>query len=251
MYIILQCRQQSCLTDGIIGPARATTCSTICGERINEGEIIYAPCEATSVTAEDFRLKKIVIVGKEQSPFRNGFWDVDLKYVFLYKLVFRETNGEIICCICANSIFTKRVTLFGSIGTDIMIASDLFGSISDVLDGEPIVVAEGKAVALSAEMKCAKRRCGCDEALEGRNGKEVIVTIGLFTIIKLCRLVDLTVESRGFCVPEECENQSPLTPCEFFDTLDFPFEVFSPPQKREFFANSESVRSERKPCGCR
>lgn len=132
-----QCRQQSCLTDGIIGPARATTCGTICGERINEGEIIYAPCDATNVTVEDFRLKKIVIVGKEPSPFRNGFWDVDLKYVFLYKLVFRETNGEVICCICANSVYNKRVTLFGSIGTDIMIASDLMGSMSDVLDGEP------------------------------------------------------------------------------------------------------------------
>lgn len=145
---MLLLRQQSCLTDGIIGPARAATCSTVCGERINEGEIINPPCEAANVTAEDLRLKKIIIVSKEPNSFRDGFWDVDLKYVFLYKLVFREANGEVICCVCANSIYTKKVTLFGSIGTDIMIASDLLGSNSETLEADPILVAEGKAIAI-------------------------------------------------------------------------------------------------------
>ncbi len=105
-----------------------------------------------------------------------------------------------------------------------------------------------KAVSLSAEIKCVRRRCGCEE-LPGSN-REVIVTIGLFTVIKLCRLVDLSVESRGFCVPEECEDNSPLTPCEFFDTLDFPFEMFSPPQKREFFGESEHNHHHNH-CGCK
>lgn len=247
-----QCRQQSCLTDGIIGPARAAVTTTACGERINEGEIINPPCEAANVTIEDLKLKKIIIVSKEPNPFKNGFWDIDLKYVFLYKLVFREANGDIICCVCANSIYTKRVTLFGSLGTDIMIASDLLGPVGDTLEADPILIAEGKAVALSAEIRCAQRRCGCADTPEA--GREVVVTIGLFTVIKLCRLVDLSVQSTGFCIPEECENNSPLSPCEFFDTLDFPFEVFSPPQKAEFFANSSNTNNNtciRRPCGCK
>lgn len=115
----------------------------------------------------------------------------------------------------------------------------------------------GKAVTLAAEIRCAKRRCGCNDTHEG--SREVVVTIGLFTIIKLCRLVDLTVESRGFCIPEECENVAPLTPCEFFDTLDFPFEMFSPPQRREFFSgngnssngNGNNGNCQKKQCGCR
>lgn len=250
-----QCRQQSCLTDGIIGPARAAISTTACGEKINEGEIINPPCEAANVTVEDLKLKKIIIVSKKPNAFKNGFWDIDLKYVFLYKLVFREANGDIICCVCANSIYTKTVTLFGSVGTDIMIATDLLGSISETLESDPILIAEGKAVALAAEIRCARRRCGCSDAPEA--GREVVVTIGLFTVIKLCRLVDLTVESRGFCIPEECQEESPLSPCEFFDTLDFPFEVFSPPQKKEFFASASSnligntSAIGRRGCGCK
>jgi len=238
-----QCRQQSCLTYEILGPARAASTTTVCGEKINEGEIINPPCEAANVTIEDLKLKKIIIAGKKPNTFKNGFWDIDLKYVFLYKLIFRETNGDIICCVYANSIYTKTVTLFGSIGTDIMIATDLLGSISETLEADPILVAEGKAVALSAEIKCASRSCSCNSnAIEA--GRIVAVTIGLFTVIKLCRLVNLGVESKGFCIPEECnqEQDGPLSPCEFFDSLEFPFEVFSPPQKKEFF-NSGTINS--------
>lgn len=38
-----------------------------------------------------------------------------------------------------------------------------------------------------------------------------------------------------FCIPKECENVSPLSPCDFFESLDFPMDVFAPPQKAEFF----------------
>lgn len=243
-----QCRQQSCLTQNMIGPARAAVATTICGERVNEGEIIYPPCEAANVTIEDLKLNKIIIVSKKPNPFKNGFWDVDLKYVFLYKLIFREANGDIICCVCANSIYTQRVTLFGSIGTDIMMASDFLGNIGDTLEADPILIAEGKAVSLSAEIVCARRGCGCSDAPEA--GREIAVTIGLFTIIKLCRLVDLSVQSTGFCIPEEQDNDTPLSPCEFFDTLDFPFDVFSPPQKREFFETNRPVNRRNCGCGC-
>ncbi len=140
-----QCRQQSCLTDEIIGPSRAAVSTSILGHKINEGEIINPPCEATNVTVEDLKLKKIIIVSKKPNPFRRGFWDIELKYVFLYKLVFREANGDVICCVCANSIYTQKITLFGSIGTDIVIASDLLCSMSETLESDPILVAEGKA----------------------------------------------------------------------------------------------------------
>lgn len=250
-----QCRQQSCLTDEIIGPARAAVSTTACGIKISEGEIINPPCEAANVTVEDLKLKKIIIASKKPNPFKNGFWDIDLKYVFLYKLVFRETNGDIICCICANSIYTKTLTLFGSIGTDIMIATDLLGSISETLEADPILIAEGKAVALSAEIRCAPRRCSCNSSA-AESGRIVAITIGLFSVVKLCRLVDLSVESKGFCIPEECNQENPLSPCEFFDTLDFPFEVFSPPQKREFFASTapnfiNNSCCVRKKCNCK
>jgi len=90
------------------------------------------------------------------------------------------------------------------------------------------------------------RSChGCDGSDKGeaegkKRARSVEVVIGLFSIVKLFRLVDLAVESTGFTIPEECEDICPLDPCEFFDGLDFPMDLFAPPQKPEFHAGITS-----------
>lgn len=232
------CRQQDCLTGNILGPARAE-CFTHLGNRtIQEGDIIEPPSNAAAVSVENLRVKKVIISDKEPNPFKNGFWDITLKYIFVYTLIFREADGTIIGRICANSIFTKKVTLFGSIGTEISISTDLFGSHGSScseLNSDPFVLVESKAISLGAELRYQNRQCcGGDESVEA---VDVNVTIGLFTIIKLFRLVNLSVLSRGFCIPKECEDvASALNPCEFFDSLDFPMDIFAPPQRAEFLA---------------
>ncbi len=133
------CRQQDCLTAAELGPARAAECITIDGEHIKEGDVIDPPSNAAAVTIERLRVKKIIIVSKEPSAFRRGFWDIDLKYVFEYRLVFREADGSTIGSVKANSIFNKKVTLFGSAGTDLVIATDLLCEYnnSKTLDADP------------------------------------------------------------------------------------------------------------------
>ena len=231
------CRQQDCLTSDVLGPARAECFTHIGNKTIQEGDIIDPPSNAASVSMENLRVKKVIVADKEPNPFKNGFWDLTLKYVFVYKLIFREADGTVIGEICANSIYTKKVTLFGSIGTDISISTDLFhcGATScGELNSDPFVLVESKAVALGAELRYQNR---CINSLnDPLEPTEVNVTIGLFTIIKLFRLVNLSVLSRGFCIPRECENISPLNPCEFFDSLDFPMDIFAPPQKKDFLA---------------
>ena len=235
--ILLQPRQQDCLTSDVLGPARAECFTHLGNKTIQEGDIIDPPSNAASVSMENLRVKKVIVADKEPNPFRNGFWDITLKYVFVYTLVFREADGTVIGRVHANSIYTKKVTLFGSVGTDISISTDLFnhaGSGCGELNSDPFVLVESKAIPLGAELRYQNRQCCCgDEALEPT---EVGVTIGLFTIIKLFRLVNLSVLSRGFCIPKECEDISPLNPCEFFDSLDFPMDIFAPPQKTEFLA---------------
>jgi hypothetical protein len=248
------CRQQDCLTAAEIGPARAAETVCIGGEHIHEGDVIDPPSEAAAVTIDRLKVKKVIIVEKEPNAFRNGFWDIDLKYVFEYKLTFREADGSVIGTIRANSIYNKKITLFGSIGSDLVLSSDLFKGCNDstTLDADPFILVEAKAVALSAELKYQRRRnCGPTDFSPEPN--EVVVTIGLFTIIKLFRIVNLTVESRGFCIPEECEEISPLNPCEFFDSLDFPMDIFAPPQRPEFVAgiSGNIPKNHHKDCGCR
>ncbi len=249
----MQSGQQDCLTRDQLGPARAAECVCIGDEHISEGDIIDPPCNAASVSIDKLRIKKVIIVDKEPNPFRNGYWDVDIKYVFEYRLIFREADGSVIGAVRANSIFNKKVTLFGSTGSDLVIATDLFHHHSETttLDAEPFILVEAKAVPLAAELHYQRRvNFGSEDFAPEPN--EVFVTIGLFTIIKLYRIVNLTVESRGFCIPEECEEISPLNPCEFFDSLDFPMDIFAPPQKPEFLAgiSGNIPRRGQSPCGC-
>ncbi|MDR1641442.1 MAG: hypothetical protein LBC41_04035 [Clostridiales bacterium] len=254
------CRQQDCLTPAQIGPARSAEQLCIGDEHIHEGDIIDPPDNAAAVTIDRLRIKKIIIVDKKPNPFKNGYWDVDLKYVFEYRLIFREADGTVIGSIRANSIFNRKLTLFGSIGSDLAMSTDLFRAFSDssTIDSEPFIMTEAKAVALTAELHHKRfnpphHRFPDDKHCPdpGRTPNEVLVTIGLFSIVKLFRVVNLTVESRGFCVPEECEEISPLNPCEFFDSLDFPLDIFAPPQKPEFAAGiSGNIPKSKKDCGC-
>ena len=253
------CRMQDCLTEKQIGPARSAEHVCIGDDHIHEGDIIDPPDNAASVTIDFLRVKKIIIVDKKPNPFKNGFWDIDLKYVFEYRLTFREADGTVIGCIRANSIFNKRLTLFGSIGSDLAFATDLFRQFGDnTIDSEPFIMAEAKAVALSAELHYRRHhhkspfpdKEHCEHPTSVPN--EVLVTIGLFSIIKIFRIVNLTVESKGFCVPEECEEISPLNPCEFFDKLDFPLDIFAPPQRPEFLAGvSGNIPRDPAKCGCK
>lgn len=244
--------QQDCLTPNMLGPARAQRTTTIGGITIDEGDIIVPPCDAATVSIENLRLCKIMIVDKEANAFRPGFWDIDLKYVFVYTLLFRDAKGEKIGCIRANSIYNKRVTLFGSVGTDIVIGTDLLRNQSDTIDADPLVYVEGKAIALAAELRycgCCPQDCCCGGHGHGDGGGfepnlgpvEVNVTIGLFAIIKLFRIVSLTVESRGFCQAPVCEEITPVNPCEYFDRLDFPMDIFAPPQKEDFRAADSAL----------
>ena len=253
------CRQQDCLTESQIGPARSAEHVCIGDDHIHEGDIIDPPDNAASVTIDFLRVKKIIIVDKKPNPFKNGFWDIDLKYVFEYRLTFREADGTVIGCIRANSIFNKRLTLFGSIGSDLAFATDLFRQFGDnTIDSEPFIMAEAKAVALSAELHYRRHhhklpfsdKEHCDHPASIAN--EVLVTIGLFSIIKIFRIVNLTVESKGFCVPDECEEISPLNPCDFFDKLDFPLDIFAPPQRPEFLAGvSGNIPRDPEKNGCK
>ncbi|MDR3240529.1 MAG: hypothetical protein LBT44_10685 [Clostridiales bacterium] len=233
------CRQQDCLTPAMIGPARAAEHVCMGDDHIHEGDIIVPPSNAAAVTIDYLRIRKIIIVDKKPNPFKSGFWDIDLKYVFEYRLTFREADGSVIGCIRANSLHNKKITLFGSIGSDLAVATDLFKTLGEsaTLDSEPFVMVEAKAVALTAELHRRHHHdCPDDKHFSDHHPNEVLVTLGLFSIIKVFRIVNLTVESRGFCVPNECEEISPMNPCEFFDSLDFPLDIFAPPQRPEFLA---------------
>jgi hypothetical protein len=78
-----------------------------------------------------------------------------------------------------------------------------------------------------------------DEDSEERHGhipfRRVVVTIGLFSIVKLVRLVQLLIPAFDFCVPnKKCIASTEENPCELFESIEFPVDEFFPPQKFDF-----------------
>jgi len=216
------CRRQNCLTPRELGPARAAGVCEVGDTTHNEGDVIQPLGGAASVTMEKVTIKRIQVVDKQPSPFRPGFWDVGIKYVFEYCLVFRDASGCIVDKTDATSIFNMKATLFGSVGADLIIGTDLYKGSGETFAASPFIWVEAKAV-------------GLDARIHHHHGhREVHVTIGLFSILKLFRLVHLNVQSKGFCVPDECQDQGDINPCEYFSELDFPMDIFAPPQRKEF-----------------
>ena len=231
------CRRQNCLTSRELGPAR-NACFHQEGEtehghdHHHSGSIIEPPQGAVSVTMDKVTISRIKVVDKQPSPFRNGYWDIDIRYVFEYRLTFRDAGGCILDKVPATSIFNMKATLFGSVGADLVIGTDLYKGAGETFAAAPFIWVEAKAVGLDAKL--------CHH--HGHSHDEVHITIGLFSILKLFRLVHLNVQSKGFTIPDECQDQGDINPCEYFADLDFPMDIFAPPQRKEFVSGvSENI----------
>ena len=246
-----QCRIQKCLGSSILGPARAARSETpSCNDMLCEGDIIIPPCNAADVTIRDLDLTRIEILRKRPNPLQKGCWDIELKYVFNYTLEFRRADGCFIGTIDATSSHHLRVTLFGSTEADVTTVTDQFENAAS--KGGPFIIAEGKAVALNAELRfpgcntchscnpcnpCHSCGCDCDSSQSSGDAAlgapiAVNVTIGLFTIVKLFRTVNIMVNSLGRCIPERCTaNATNSDPCNGFEDIRFPLDLFSPTAK--------------------
>ncbi|MDT8717971.1 hypothetical protein IAI10_15000 [Clostridium sp. 19966] len=239
-----QCRQQDCLTPSILGPSRSAasvnaSIGSPAGTPIAPNDIITVPADITNirVLGDNITIQAINIISVEPKRFtKDGYYDVTIEFVFNYGIQFFAgsttpvtvyfSDGTTSDHLLAVSRYTKKVTLFGSCTDSVVISSNLFAQNTSTLPNLPYVLVEAKAIPLAETIDT------------GISGRVVNVTIGLFTIIKLFRLVNLSVLSTGFCKPKSCINVS-TNPCEYFNNLDFPFNIFDPPQKEDFCREDE------------
>lgn len=76
---------------------------------------------------------------------------------------------------------------------------------------------------------------GLEDARQRLPVRRVVVTLGLFSIVKLVRFVQLLIPAFDFCIPNKtCIAATDENPCELFDTIEFPVDEFFPPQKFDF-----------------
>ncbi len=202
----------------------------------------------------------------EAVPFNRGYYSVDLKYFFRITLAVFTGVGRP-CEVEGLATFDKKVILFGSEGNAKIFQSkykeDAFdaqlwkktnmpNAIVEVVD--PIVLS---AKLVDRNDKC----CCCDESfdlasvpesvcrvfddvlvLDG-DEKRVYVSLGIFSIIKLERRVQLLIPAYDFCVPQkECVGSTEDSPCDLFERICFPVDEFFPPERGAFDDDPQ--------CGC-
>lgn len=200
----------------------------------------------------------------EEVPFNRGFYTVDLKYFFKVFLdVFTGIGRPV--CVEGLATFDKKVILFGSEGKAKIFSSKFRPNDQDILfpvkNNLPQCVIEVvEPIALSAKLvERHHHHCCCEldissvppEIFRGFNDdiighecdKNVFVTLGIFSIIKLERTVQLLIPVCDFCIPEkECIGSTEDNPCELFDNIKFPLDEFFPPN---------ACKLDDKHCGCK
>jgi hypothetical protein len=258
-----KCRQQDCLRPDFIEPEPGVDSIPITGslsaETVNivsiGGTILPTPIAPNSPIVFPLNLVKYgrVIGGvvkitsmqitteQEQNLLSaDGYWKVTIRYHFNYRLELIGAAGTVLPIqlegvpttqnyICAYSIYEKQIVLFGGAGNpNIYVASNLFANNGPyTYQNAPYVAVQAKATPLAVSIgtyvdPCPVDPTACPENIIG-------VTIGLFTIIKLFRLVTMNVRTSGNCDIPLCDPILPGDPCSFFNELPFPFDDFDPP----------------------
>ena len=90
--------------------------------------------------------------------------------------------------------------------------------------------------------------CSCfdDDLVISDNVRHVVVSYGLFSIIRLERDTQLLIDAVDFCIPtQECPSATEGNPCNLFNDIRFPIDEFFPPQR-----SSADDNNHRCGCGC-
>jgi hypothetical protein len=262
-----KCRQQDCLKPDFIDPEPGVDSIPITGSQSGEtaditsigGTVLTTPITTNSLIVFPQNLVKygkvlhgsILISGieiptpEEQDDLfaSEGYYKVTIRYQFSYRLQLIGYAGTPLVIglstdppdttptkdyICAYSVYEKQIILFGGVGNPhIYVASSLFANNGPyTYQNAPYVNVQAKASPLAVTIGDFIDPCAelypCPDNIIG-------VTIGLFTIIKLFRLVSMTVQSAGNCDIPLCDPILPGDPCSFFNEIPFPFDDFDPP----------------------
>lgn len=217
---------------------------------IPAGQQQYLEC------AKDAKIRNVEVItvcsNVTEVPFKQGCYTVEMTYFLEVRVDVYTPQG--VAAITGVVVFNKTAIMQGGIST----GSKAFSSDQNCLSLEalnrtdaPIATIQvAEPVGLHAKVCpiCPPYHChcycGCD--FEGglpqtiveqygpfeyyESGKALYVSIGLFSIIQLSRQVQMLIPAYDFCIPtkESTSGTTASSPCEVFDTIDFPTEAFYP-----------------------
>ncbi len=227
---------------------------------IEDARVFLTACgQETIDKAVNVKCRKAEIIwvfpDVEPVPFNRGYYTVDLKFFFKITLDAYLGVGKPMQ-VEGLASFDKKVILFGSEGSAKVFESKYsYDSFDEQLwkkTNMPKAVVEvvdplclgAKIVDINDKICCCNDdldfstipECVCKifdgNLVLGGEKKRVFVSIGLFSIVKIERNVQLLIPAYDFCVPQkECVASTDDSPCELFEKIQFPFDEFFPPEK--------------------
>ncbi len=222
------CRDKDCIEDLRVYPAFGSQAiiDTAFSVRPKSAKLLFA-----DVRVEDIN-------------FNRGCYTVDVTY--FYKIIGEAFPGERI--VTGLAIFDKRVILYGSEGnskvfssenrrysgrshsnlpTAIVEAVDPLALSMKIVDCNVLDQLDMESREIPEEIAC----CFTEEIVTNRTGKQLYVTLGQFSIIRLERSTQLLIPVYDYCIPEkECAGGGDEDPCTLFSRVPFPISDFFPPK---------------------
>ncbi len=233
---------------------------------------------ATAVRTKDVEIINTNIT-VEQVPFNRGFYQVTVRYYFCVTLECCLGGGrsQEVKGLCA---FDKKIILFGSEKNVSVFTSDPENNSfcaderdlrCDSAPTLPTVVTE-VADPIALDTKLVERRrpfghcCLCADAIpepvrtrfgggcfaDEIGAQNVYVTLGMFSVIRMERKVQLMLPACNFCLPEK--DSRPVNnddPCSVFGKMQFPLAEFYPYAEDQIPQNRGDRGGEgNRGCGC-
>ncbi|MHC1693749.1 MAG: hypothetical protein AB9835_00430 [Eubacteriales bacterium] len=263
--ILDSCRDRDCLED-------LRLFLTDCGQEVVDS--------ASSVRAKSCEILWTHIT-VDPIPFNRGFYQIDIR--FFFKCVLDV-------CLCMGksqevegiAVHDKKVILFGSEGNVNIFKSDPSSNNFCCLpnfdkdranNNLPTAVVEVvDPLILQAKLvdKCHHHGCCCcgvdsipdnvsscvrGQLVDTQSDKICLVTLGIFSVIRIVRPSQIIVPANEFTIPDkECLSNDEDV-CEIFKRMRFPDSEFNPPslwaiEQAEALTDS-NPRNDRKGCNCK
>ncbi len=230
--IVDSCLNQDCVEDLRVYLTRDSqdALDNATGAKARCCELIYAQLDVESI------------------PYNCGHYTVDVTYYYRVTGDI-NTSGLRTCALCGLAVFSKRVVLYGGSGSAKSFSSRESQICSETIlrSSEPEAITEVvDPMILAAKVvdSCDRRNRECtpdiptaildsfgEELVLNNEGKQLYITIGQFSTIRLERDSQLEIPYCRYSLPtkECCEDPGCAEePCDIFSRIAFPIDAFFP-----------------------
>lgn len=221
--------------------------------------LLTKPGQCIADKAASVRISSVnvcsVSVDLQPVPFHKGYYSVDMTFYFDVCLDAFMAPNAMPMPVKGLAVFSKRAVLYGSEGSVKVFTSDCCDSKpAEVSENCPkAIVQVAQPVALSARIAerqgcCPMPPCRIPEEIMRRYGgefvraeaeRDILVSIGIFTVVQLERSVQMLIPAIDYCIPKKECVASAEDPCELFSAIEFPTSEFFP-----------ADRPDENGCGC-